>query len=62
MLQNHVEMASKVVEKALNYFKIAKNFGAVTAINRKSDLKEKMQWIGAYCDKKGIDKEQFMLV
>ena len=62
MIQNPIEIATKVVESALNFFKANKNFGAVTAINRKSDLKAKMEWIGSYCDKKSIDKEQFLPV
>ena len=62
MKQNPIEMATKVVENALNFFKTNKNFGAVIAINRRPDLKAKLEWIGSYCDKKSIDKEQFLLV
>lgn len=60
MLQNPEELAVSVITRALSFFRATKNFGAVTAINRKSGLKAKMEWIATYCDKKSIDKEQFM--
>lgn len=55
-----VYLAQYTVEAALAYFKANKNFGAITAINRKNNFKDKLQWISDYSDKKSIDKQQFI--
>lgn len=61
LTQNPAEqMAIDVIMRAESFFRRNKNFGALTAIKRKDSLKAKMEWIGSYCDKKSIDKEQFM--
>ena len=55
-----IEIATHVVENALNYFKANKNIGAYTTLRKQTELVNGIKWLKSYCEKKEIDIQQFV--